>query len=266
MIRVIVSTRNRPHFLAAALESIRTQANRNDISSVVVSENSDDSRSRDICEAFRELPIEYIHRQPPVPVLEHFRMLFLDNISEPYTAILHDDDWWAGDHLSESLAAIKDSPSLSACFSNFYETRGAQCPAEISEKAIRVWIATGADFSKPVLGMDVAGVIAANLLEATFHYSTLVARTPALQFAMTEMLKTNNPFDNDRVVPIFLAEKGNVVFRTKPSAWIRFHPHQDSERADYCRLTGSPISSRRRASIGTGITECLHRITSSGGP
>ena len=30
--------------------------------------------------------------------------------------------------------------------------------------------------------------------------------------------------------------------------------------------TGSPISSRRRASIGTGITECLHRITSSGGP
>jgi len=30
--------------------------------------------------------------------------------------------------------------------------------------------------------------------------------------------------------------------------------------------TGSPISSRRRASIGTGITEYLHRITSSGGP
>ena len=30
--------------------------------------------------------------------------------------------------------------------------------------------------------------------------------------------------------------------------------------------TGWPISSRRRASIGTGITECLHRITSSGGP
>jgi len=30
--------------------------------------------------------------------------------------------------------------------------------------------------------------------------------------------------------------------------------------------TGSPISCRRRASTGTGITGCLHRITSSGGP
>ena len=30
--------------------------------------------------------------------------------------------------------------------------------------------------------------------------------------------------------------------------------------------TGSPISCRRRASIGTGITECLHPTTSSGGP
>jgi hypothetical protein len=35
---------------------------------------------------------------------------------------------------------------------------------------------------------------------------------------------------------------------------------------DWRVFTGSPISSRRRASIGTGITECLHRITSSGGP
>jgi uncharacterized protein YbbC (DUF1343 family) len=40
----------------------------------------------------------------------------------------------------------------------------------------------------------------------------------------------------------------------------------EMRRQDPERFTGSPISSRRRASIGTGITECLHRITSSGGP
>jgi hypothetical protein len=82
--------------LREALESVRRQTARRAIARVIVSENSTNGDSREVCSHFKDLPIVYVQQKPPVPAMLHMKVMW-DLVQSPLAAILYDDDWWAPD-------------------------------------------------------------------------------------------------------------------------------------------------------------------------
>jgi hypothetical protein len=218
--------------LREALESVRRQTARQAIQQVVVSENCTANDSKTICDEFRDLPITYVQQKPPVSELNHLKQIW-GLVRCPRVAFLHDDDWWLPEHLQAALTALEANDDCAAVFANFYDTGGPSHPFQVSNKAWRVWIGADCDFSKPVLLLDDVAVFLSCLLDASFHYSTLVGRSDAVWAAYTRLVATGNPFDTDRTFPIFLGAHGRVAYLTKPSAMIRRHAGQAFKRPEY---------------------------------
>jgi glycosyltransferase involved in cell wall biosynthesis len=123
---VIICTCNRPVFLREALASIERQSAVQCIDKVIVSENGMTRRSEVICAAFSSFPVEYIYQEQKLLYREHLHWLF-GRVTTPYVALLHDDDWWTEDHLSESLLALEEQDCIGV-FSNFYEAASTRHP------------------------------------------------------------------------------------------------------------------------------------------
>jgi hypothetical protein len=223
MLSVMIATRDRPTYLREALESVRRQTARAAITRVVVSENSLNNESRGVCAEFGDLPIVYVQQKPPVSSIIHFRNMW-PLTQTPLVAILHDDDWWAPDHLEMACAALKADPGCAAVYSNFYETFSQESCAWVSEVSWMAWLASGCDFSKPVVYFDPPSVMSCCLLNAALHYSTVVGRNEAMKDACFQNVARGNDFDNDRTFPVYLSSYGRVAYLTKPDTFIRQHP------------------------------------------
>jgi Glycosyl transferase family 2 len=235
MITVIVPTCSRPELLQEALSSISRQTALQHISSVVVSENGMDRRSLDVTNQFPQLPIAYRFREPPLLPLEHGMALAAEaEGAGTYVAILHDDDWWDFSHLQNALDAM-DKTGAIAVFSNNFVTLGPRYPYRVSPTAWLTWLGADCDFGSATLTIDAAGVLLSCLLDATFHYSTLVGRSTAVRKAVDQVLGLGNVYDNDRTFPVFLAMQGTVAYLTRPDVFVRRHAAQDSFRAEYIR-------------------------------
>ena len=230
MVTVIIPTCNRPHFLREAIESVRQQTALDRIGQVIVSENGGCRDSQAVCEEFPGLPICYLYQEPPVPVSLHLREIW-PHVKSPLVAFLHDDDWWAPEHLERSTQALDDGPHFAGVFSNHFNTYGPEHPAQIAHGwARQVWLASGCDFRNPIVNLDQESVILAGLWGAAFHYSTMVARKEFVWDAYGQVVRTENEYDNDRTFPIFLAEHGPVAYLTRPDIFVRWHAAQDNKR------------------------------------
>ena len=108
-ITVIIPTHRRPEMLQSALQSVANQSRRDLIKEVIVSENSDDLRSKHIVEEFPELPVTYLQQSPTVEAYYHFAIL-VEKVKTDYVALLGDDDMWGRYHLEEAHRCLMQEP------------------------------------------------------------------------------------------------------------------------------------------------------------
>jgi hypothetical protein len=221
------------------LESVRRQTALQEIGQVVVSENGLAGESEDVCRQFPDLPILYLQQRPPVPILFHLQAIW-KHVQHPLVAFLHDDDWWAPEHVERALHALRSNPDCVAAFSNFFETEGPAYPGEVSEKAWRVWVASDRTFLSPVLNLAADSVFLACLLHPSFHYSTFLGDRDAAWDSYRKVAETHNEYDNDRTFPVFLTSHGHIAYLTVPDVYVRMHKGQDSKRDAYRRGGWSP--------------------------
>lgn len=233
MVQVLIATRRRPDYLRVALESVRVQSAVGRIGTVVVSENGGSRESEKVCADFQDLPILYLFQQPELDSHAHARELTkIDR--QPYTAILHDDDWWTPCHLEVACRLLDEHVERNAYFSGYLELTDG-FPPEVYRNVWRVWAAAGKDFRPPVLVLDFVQVLIASLLSTSFHYSTVVARTESFRSAMRECCDSGNTFDTDRMCPVLLADPAGIVYSTRPTAVVRRHSEQDSRTAAHMK-------------------------------
>jgi len=231
MIQVVIPTRRRAEYLRVALDSVRAQTAVARVGTVIVSENGSDRRSEEVCKEFPDLPILYLFQDPEVPALEHGRLLSAI-VRHPWMAVLHDDDWWAADHLEVALRSLEAHPECNAFFSSYLEIKEGEPPV-VGDSVWRVWVAGGEDFRPPILHLRFPQALAANLLSTSFLYSSLVAKTAVFSSAYDEVVRQKNSFDNDRMLPMLLADPGGLMYSTIPTAVIRRHPGQDQNSAEF---------------------------------
>lgn len=226
-ITIMLCTCNRASMLREALASIRRQTARDSIARIVVSENSLNDNSKDICAEFSDLPIYYVQQRPPVPPLQHLKVIW-HLVETPLVAILHDDDWWAPDHLKSALDVLQEHTECVAVFSSFLESyalRGYSCLNQVYYFA---WLAAGCDFSSSVVFLETPDLMLGCLINAGYHYSTAVGRTESMWYAFSSNIMRGNAFDNDRTFPVFLGQRGIVGYVTAPNVFVRQHPNRDA--------------------------------------
>ncbi|HEY3855112.1 MAG TPA: glycosyltransferase family A protein [Verrucomicrobiae bacterium] len=231
-VTIVIPGFGRPDFLPDLLSSIQEQTVLNRVAEVIVSEDGGTRRLEQIAGEFKNLPIRYASRKSSLGLLGHHKVLLCEEPTTSLTALLHDDDWWAPDHLETACSLLDNNPSCAAVFANIYDGYGSKSPMEINfhNWGWRAWVASGCDFQQKALHLDLIGVLMACMLDATFHFSTMVGRSAAVREAFLEVVSTKNEFDCDRTFPVFLAKLGGIDFVTKPSAFIRLHPAQETQR------------------------------------
>ena len=221
-ITVVIATANRPKYLQTALESVVSQTNDLDLDSVLVSENGGNRESEEIANRFRGvLPIRYLFRSPSLDPVAHVLDLFGMNF-EGVVAFLCDDDWWFDGHLYRSCCELDRWPGAASVFSACAFLASEQASHAIIYRPEPLVAAAGSkDFLKPwVLSFET--VCAAAWLETPFHFSTMVARAPALRLAAARIFGAHPNF-TDRLLEAHLSAQGEVIFFPQPSAGIRIH-------------------------------------------
>jgi len=226
---VVIPTAGRAHLLRDALASIARQTALRRVSCIHVSENAGYPESEMVCREFPELPIHYTLRAPPLTSAAHFVALFKE-VETPFTAMLHDDDWWAPHHLEAAMAGLENDASSSACYSGFFEPHGSSAPL-YCENNLMCWAAAGFPPLAGTWTLPLIQTALASLPGTPLRYSTLVARSAALK-ASTHIFDLGNPFDSDRMLGIALSLHGNVVYQPVPSTFIRLHSGQDARNYD----------------------------------
>lgn len=67
-------------------------------------------------------------------------------------------------------------------------------------------------------------------MDATFHYATVVGARGPIQSAFRDIAAIGNPYDNDRLFPIFLSVHGSIGFVPGPNVFVRDHPDQANKQ------------------------------------
>jgi Glycosyl transferase family 2 len=227
---VLIPTANRPHLLRSTLKSVARQSATSRIACVHVSENGGNRDSGLVCAEFPSLPIRYTFRQPTIKACDHFIDL-VQNTTTAYTAVLHDDDWWAPHHLARSLADLDMLPEAVARFSAFWTVASETTPAA-SDPCLPCWFATVFLGTIDTWALDADDMLLACLASTPTRYSTLVLRTKSLAACM-DVYRMGNNYDNDRMLAVSLARQGRVIFDPVPGTYIRSHPGQDALTYDY---------------------------------
>jgi hypothetical protein len=231
-VTIVLCTWNRPDMLRDALQSIRDQTARDAIARVLVSENSLNGQSENVCAEFPDLPILYVQQRPPVPTLLHVRAIW-HLVQTPLAAILHDDDWWMATHLRSALDALESNQRCVAVYSSFLESFGPKGTAWLNQCYYLAWLATGGETARPTVFLDPPATMLGCVVNAGFHYSTVVGRSPAMWDAFSRNISRGNSFDNDRTFPVFLSQHGSVGYVTTPSVFVRSHLGREAWSAEH---------------------------------
>lgn len=230
-ITVLIPCANRPEFLRTALEGVASQTIKGRIKEVIVSENSGVSeRTSKVAEEFSSvLPIKYLYRNPPTSLLQHGKDIYGADYSTKYVANLHDDDWWAPEHLERSVKVLDETDAV-VCYSSYFIVCGESAPMSVHSNLLN-WFGCGFPDMRKAWLMKPEDVVMGCLGGTPGHYSSIVAKGSAFRDACW-VLDLGNIFDNDRMLNVAFARQGNVGFCPFPSVFVRFHESQDSKSFD----------------------------------
>ncbi|MFN6189385.1 MAG: glycosyltransferase family 2 protein [Planctomycetia bacterium] len=243
---VVIPTRNRPDELHRALTSVARQDALPAIAEVVVIENSTNRASREVCRAFDNLPVRWLHNDPPLPMSAWASRVFGSPQAETeFFALLCDDDWWYPGHLGQSRRALLRSPEHVAAWSRVVEYNERLMAG--FPRGHTLWLVTDHSMADLEVPISLNHMLVANLLTTATHISGFVGRRSAIQ-AILPAVCNGNPFDIDRHLAVLLATKGMSIFLTSPTVGVRQHPHQESrtlgktiEARDWWRMTTREI-------------------------
>jgi glycosyltransferase involved in cell wall biosynthesis len=260
-VTVCITTTGRPHFLRSALQSVQNQINRDLIGEVVVSENKGDRSSENIVHEFSDLPVRYIFRQPAMPMLAHIFSTFRQ-AQTSYVAILNDDDWWCSNHLAQAVAALNANPPVTAyvAASLFTKDESDDHPSWIDRSAA-VWLLAGMPSWLKLWILDAKSILALGWLYTPFHWSTLVARTTALNEVLDFL--ENDAFHThtiDRLVFNHLALRGPLCYNPVADTFVRWHAQnwmksQDQEKVFAVIRSTIQLTERLAAEQGWNLRE-----------
>ncbi len=222
-VTVLVPTANRPELLEFTLRSIARQTARDQILSVIVSENLGDRRSKTVCEAFPELPIRYTLRDPQLSPMQHVRTL-MEEAEGEYSALVCDDDLWSPGHLASAVESLDRHPDASAHFSAIVQSGSELGPEAAMPGASLLWLAAGRPprFSEYVYRRD--AILALCWIDTPFSWSTLVGRTPAVAAAARALTDAPHPFYADRMLYPALAALGKIIHDPGVDTIYRLYP------------------------------------------
>jgi hypothetical protein len=221
---VCITTTGRPHFLRSALQSVANQINRDLLTEVIVSENKGDPRSAKVAAEFPELPIRFLFRDPPLPMLAHLFSTFRA-ARGGYVAILNDDDWWCSNHIADAIAALSANKAASGYVSAalFTKDEPDDHPAWIDRSAA-VWLLAGMPSWLKLWTLAPEHILALDWLYTPFHWSTLVAPSSVLNDAMRVLeTETYHTHTIDRLVFNQLALRGPLCYQPIADTYVRWH-------------------------------------------
>ena len=250
---ILIPTCRRPHFLEAALAGVARQTARNRIGEVLVIENGADRRSEDVCRKFPGLPIKYIFRNPVVPVSQ-LLVATMREASQPFVAMLHDDDWWFDFHLKRSLEKLAARPELSATYSGHFLAESENHWFQKLHGNFAAWFGNDQNLDVESRLLNYRQMLITSLLQTGFHMSSVVYRRAIVEKAYP-ILDDGNDFDVDRTLAIELARLGDVLFFDTPSLVVRVHAGQD------CLLA---IQQKRHLRFQVSTRQWLQRAQAEG--
>lgn len=227
-VTVVIPSYKRSEYLGVALESLRRQTALSEIDKIIVSENSDDTGSKKVCERFSGLKIQYVHQKQQLTAVEHHRWIFGQSTSE-FVAMLHDDDWWYPMHLEEGLQALRNN-SLAGCyFSNFFFTSNEFL------KDLKMHFGNMLSFAvegyKPFTPCELSFKQVALLcfIYTPFHFSSIIGRSDIIRSAADKGLADAKPYYADRILYPYISASGPVLFNPQPLVAVRMHAANDAK-------------------------------------
>ena len=227
MVTVLLPTFRRGPLLRLALRSIADQTAVRKIDRVIVSENGGDRGSEEICRRFPQLPITYVFREPLLSAMEHGRALYHEYREGDFTCILHDDDAWLPHHVESGLAALEEDPDAVLYGCSFLVNDDVRYFDGNSD--VYAWFGANYPPAEPVWAMSPSQVLLANIYNMVIHYSSMIARTPALAEA-AKIFERANPYDNDRELLHAFSRAGTVLFRKRYGIAVRVEGERDTNR------------------------------------
>jgi hypothetical protein len=234
-VTVVIPTAARPETLETTLRSVARQTARDEIDRVVVSENLGDLRSRQVCAAFSELPIEYVVQDPQLTPQAHVaRLLQIEDTTE-YVALVCDDDIWSPGHVDSAMRSLDARPGA-ACHFSAYVAMGSELAASgILWAPSLLWLAAKRPPLMSEYVFDYQTVLALSWVLTPFSFSTLVARTGAARSAAPVMAAAHQYY-SDRMLCVGLARSGETIFDPAFDTMYRSHPGNWIKEQDPSRL------------------------------
>ncbi len=229
-ITIVIPCHKRPDYLKTVLSSIKNQTALSSVDRIIVSENSDDSRSKNICREFPELCIEYVQQPVEIVGIDHLYWLINQSKSK-YTAMIHDDDWWYPTHLESALKYLENDDAA-AYFSNFVISDD-----EVMKNANfhhpTIWgIFAKNIIDNYVISFNFEAVACISYLITPFHMSGMVANTEYLKYANENGLMNSKPWYADRILYPYLASKGTIYLNSQTLCAVRRHEGNDQHNYD----------------------------------
>jgi glycosyltransferase involved in cell wall biosynthesis len=260
MISVIIHhSGDRDKFLEEALESVLNQSGRSYCKEVIIVENNKLQKKQKPPRKHDSIIIKHIKLKHYIEPSYRLTLAGLKHAREKYVAYLADDDVWDENHIKRSVESLSLRTDVVASF-------GATITFMNNG---RYWVKPEDSFARHFACNNTLGnkmffskedIIVGSLLVPIFHYSTLVAKRDVLYKAIESI--GENPFDNDRVLPLKIIKYGLIVADNRLGALIRRHASQESGRLHssgegqkwWNSTTTQLLESAKRESINLRIT------------
>lgn len=230
-ISVLIPTHKRPDLLANAIQSVSNQSRRDLISEVIVSENSSDNRSEEVCKKFTNLPIRFVRPQPTLDAGPHFNWL-VKQAKCDWIAMLSDDDMWGRYHLEEASRLLVKHPSATSYIGRALQIRPGN---ELSNFA---WFrATYPDLrfkdEVPVYAESIwtpSDALAPCLLRTPLNIWASVSAAKTLKDAISVFNETSPGHQLDRYFIWRLVNAGTTVVGSEITLFVHHHANAESHR------------------------------------
>jgi hypothetical protein len=220
---VIVPTYRRHSMLRSALQSIAGQSRVDLITEVLVSENSEEVASREVCSEFGSLPIRWVQQQPAHKGYTHFAHL-LGEAKGEFVCMLGDDDLWSQSFLQVAWSTLHQHQHASAFLANAIWVRNESCRANgLTFQTLRSLSAGFHHPFQPARVITAEEMLTEVLLGTPFSLWTMLARREVAR-TVAEVWTAESAWDADRLFLWRLAQQSIVVHSSETLLYNRHHP------------------------------------------
>jgi glycosyltransferase involved in cell wall biosynthesis len=226
-VTVVIPTFRRAEYLRVALQSVKHQTALHQIDHIIVSENSDDTASKSVCQEFSDLPITYFQQHPQITAVEHLSWIFEQSKSE-YTAMLHDDDWWYPTHLETGINALQKNKNSVCYFSNFIFAENELLKNSHLHHENLISYLGLSNKNLELIKISLSDICTLAFLCTPFHFSSIIGRTKNLLVTINDSLKMAKPYYADRILYPSLAVQGELLFNVQLLVGVRKHQSNDN--------------------------------------